>query len=73
MESCAGGAETVSVTLMFWLVPAQGLGAIQVTTIEVWFTPGERLSAEGSRLTAMAPGVEPPPVTSKGATTARQA
>jgi len=32
-ESCAGGAVTVSATVMVCALPAHGLGATQVTTI----------------------------------------
>jgi hypothetical protein len=34
-DRCGGGAETVSVTLMVWTVPAHGLGAIQLTFMTV--------------------------------------
>jgi hypothetical protein len=41
--------------------PAQGLGAMQVTTTEVVATPWESESAREFRLMFNAPGVVPPP------------
>src|SRR5580698_5354127 len=64
MASCGGAAPTVKDTGIFWLFPAQGLGAAQVTTMEVCKTPAPSVKACGSRLTPMAPGVVPPPDTS---------
>ena len=64
--SCAGAGATFRETLMVWLLPAQGLGGMQVTRTEVCSEPAgeqERAriehDADGARRRAAAGYVEP--------------